>query len=76
MRYGFDNYCRIDCGYNGHRCEYRFKFGDFFAANGIEYRLKQIEDSLNEIKTIPERVTILETKMSAVEDALKEMRIS
>lgn len=42
----------------------------------IEYRLKQIEDSLNEIKTIPERVTILETKMSAVEDALKEMRIS
>lgn len=42
----------------------------------IEYRLKQIEDSLNEIKTIPERVTILETKMNAVEDALKEMRIS
>ncbi|MBO5662617.1 MAG: hypothetical protein J6S12_02010 [Alphaproteobacteria bacterium] len=41
----------------------------------IEYRIKQLEDCLVEIKAIPERVTVLETKMSAVEEALKEMRL-
>ena len=42
----------------------------------IEIRLKQLEDTLSEIKKLPDRVTVLETKMSAAEDAIKEMRLS
>lgn len=42
----------------------------------LEYRLKQLEDSLLEIKGLPERVTVLETKQKAVEDAIKELRLS
>lgn len=41
----------------------------------IEYRLKQLEDSLVAVKAVLERVTVLETKMSAVEDAIREMRL-
>lgn len=42
----------------------------------IEIRIKQLEDTLSEIKKLPDRVTVLETKMSAAEDAIKEMRLS
>lgn len=42
----------------------------------LEYRLKQLEDSLTDIKELPGRIITLETKMEAVEDALKEMRLS
>lgn len=42
----------------------------------LEYRIKQLEDMLSDISKLPNRVTVLETKMSAVEDAVKEMRLS
>lgn len=42
----------------------------------IEIRIKQLEDALTEIKKLPDRVTVLETKMSAAEDAIREMRLS
>ena len=42
----------------------------------IEIRIKQLEDTLSEIKKLPDRVTVLETKMSATEDAIREMRLS
>jgi hypothetical protein len=42
----------------------------------IEIRIKQLEDTLSEIKKLPDRVTRLETKMSAAEDAIREMRLS
>lgn len=34
----------------------------------IEYRLKQLEDSLNEIRRLPERVTVLETHVQSLLD--------
>ena len=42
----------------------------------LEVRLKQLEDQLTDIKKLPDRVTILETKMTAAEDAIKELRLS
>lgn len=41
----------------------------------IEVRIKQLEDTLADIKKLPDRVTILETKMHAAEDAIKELRL-
>lgn len=40
----------------------------------IEVRIKQLEDRLADIKKLPDRVTILETKMTAAEDAIRELR--
>lgn len=42
----------------------------------LELRIKQLEDALIDIKKLPERVSKLETKLEAVEDAIKEMRLS
>lgn len=41
----------------------------------LEYRLEQLEQSLSDIKQLPERVTVLETQMSTVMDAVKELRV-
>ena len=41
----------------------------------LEYRLEQLEQSLSDIKQLPERVTVLETQMSSVMDAVKELRV-
>lgn len=41
----------------------------------LEYRLEQLEQSLSHIKQLPERVTVLETQMASVMDAVKEMRL-
>lgn len=41
----------------------------------LEYRLEQLEQSLSDIKQLPERVTVLETQMSSVMDAVKELRL-
>lgn len=40
----------------------------------FEYRIKQLEDSLSDIKALPERVTILETRLSIIDESLKELR--
>ena len=42
----------------------------------LEYRIKQLEDMLTDIKELPGRIITLETKMEVIEDALKEMRLS
>lgn len=42
----------------------------------LEYRIKQLEDALRDYKELPGRVTVLETQMNSVQDALKEMRLS
>ena len=41
----------------------------------LEYRLEQLEQSLSDIKQLPERVTVLETQMATVMEAVKELRI-
>lgn len=40
----------------------------------LEYRIKQLEDMLIDIKQLPGRIITLETKMEAVEEALREIR--
>lgn len=40
----------------------------------LEYRIKQIEDMLMDIRELPGRIITLETKMEAVEEALREIR--
>lgn len=40
----------------------------------LEYRIKQLEDVLIDIKQLLGRIITLETKMDAVEEALKEIR--
>ena len=42
----------------------------------LEVKIQQIENTLTEIKKLPDRVTSLETNMENVKDALKEMRLS
>lgn len=41
----------------------------------LEYRIKQLEDMLTDIRQLPGRIITLETKMTAVEDAIREMRV-
>lgn len=41
----------------------------------LEYRLEQLEQSLSDNKQLPERVTVLETQMSTVMEAVKELRV-
>lgn len=41
----------------------------------LEYRIKQLEDMLTDIRQLPCRIITLETKMTAVEDAIREMRV-
>lgn len=40
----------------------------------LEYRIKQLEDMLTDIRQLPGRIITLETKMEAVEEALREIR--
>lgn len=40
----------------------------------LEYRIKQLEDMLTDIRELPGRIITLETKMEAVEEALREIR--
>lgn len=40
----------------------------------LEYRIKQLEDMLIDIKQLPGRIITLETKMEAVEEAIREIR--
>lgn len=40
----------------------------------LEYRIKQLEDMLIDIRQLPGRIITLETKMEAVEEALREIR--
>ena len=40
----------------------------------LEYRIKQLEDVLIDIKQMLGRIITLETKMDAVEEALREIR--
>ena len=40
----------------------------------LEYRIKQLEDMLTDIRQLPVRIITLETKMEAVEEALREIR--
>lgn len=40
----------------------------------FEYRIKQLEDSLSDIKGLPERVTVVETRLSIIDESLKEIR--
>lgn len=42
----------------------------------LEEKIRQLTESLNELKGLPDRVTRLETNMAAVQDSLKEMRLS
>lgn len=42
----------------------------------LELKIQQLENALKRFQDIPDRVTRLETKMSAAEDAIKEMRLS
>lgn len=42
----------------------------------LEYRIQQLEDALKDYKELPGRVTVLETQMNSVQDAIKEMRLS
>lgn len=39
----------------------------------LEYRIKQLEDMLIDIRQLPGRIITLETKMEAVEEALREI---
>ena len=41
----------------------------------LELRIKQLENSLDRITGLPDRVTRLETQMTAVNDAIREMRM-
>lgn len=40
----------------------------------LEYRIKQLEDMLTDIRELPGRIITLETKMEAVEEAIREIR--
>lgn len=40
----------------------------------LEYRIKQLEEMLTDIRQLPGRIITLETKMEAVEEALREIR--
>lgn len=40
----------------------------------LEYRIKQLEDMLTDIRQLPGRIITLETKMEAVEEAIREIR--
>lgn len=42
----------------------------------LELKIEQLENTLKQYQQIPDRVTRLETKMSAAEEAIKEMRLS
>lgn len=42
----------------------------------LELKIEQLESTLKQYQQIPDRVTRLETKMSAAEEAIKEMRLS
>lgn len=41
----------------------------------LELRIQQLENTLKQYQQIPDRVTRLETQMTAVNDSLKEMRL-
>ena len=40
----------------------------------LEYRIKQLEDMLTDIRQLPGRIITLETKMETVEEAIREIR--
>lgn len=42
----------------------------------LEEKIRQLAESLNELKGLPDRVTRLETNMKTVQESLKEMRLS
>ena len=42
----------------------------------LELKIQNLENTLRRYQEIPDRVTRLETQMSAVNDALREMRIT
>lgn len=42
----------------------------------IQNEIKHLKEDLKKVEELPERVTRLETKMTAVEDAIHEMRLS
>lgn len=42
----------------------------------LELKIQQLENTLKRFQEIPDRVTRLETQMSAVNESLREMRLS
>lgn len=42
----------------------------------LELRIQQLENTLKQYQQLPDRVTRLETQMTAVNDSLKEMRLT
>ena len=42
----------------------------------LELKIQQLENALKRFQDIPDRVTRLETQMTAVNDSLREMRLS
>lgn len=42
----------------------------------LELKIQQLENTLKRLQDIPDRVTRLETQMAAVNDSLREMRLS
>lgn len=42
----------------------------------LELKIQQLENTLKRFQDIPDRVTRLETKMIAAEEAIREMRLS